>query len=135
MFIRACSKSLYYSRLANAVFNDAACDTQPCPGHALHTGSSIDIVGLSLLDPMQMFQCRSGPDVAECRSFTAEATLVVQSQDLQDEGSLDPDDDLGSDDAKEDHMSNVYHSAHAHMHSIPHVQHQMGQPVPGLLSA
>ena len=32
-------------------------------------------------------------------------------------------------------MSNVYHSAHAHMHSIPHVQHQMGQPVPGLLSA
>ena len=55
----------------------------------------------------------------------------MQAQGLQDDGSMDPDDDLGSDDAKEDHMSNVFHSAHAHMHSIPHVQHQMGQPVPG----
>ena len=69
-----------------------------------------------------------------CNKKRDVCALHLQAQGLQDEGSMDPDDDLGSDDGKEDHMSNVFHSAHAHMHSIPHVQHQMGQPVPGTFS-
>ncbi len=58
--------------------------------------------------------------------------MPVQGQGLQEEGSMDPDDDLGDDDIKDDDQLTIpYHGAHAHMHSIPHIPHQMGQPVPG----
>ena len=50
---------------------------------------------------------------------------------MHDDDSMEPDDDLAGDDGKDDDMSNVFHGAHAHMHSIPHNPHQMGQPVPG----
>ncbi len=61
------------------------------------------------------------------------AGMPVQGQGLQEEGSMDPDDDLGDDDIKDDdQLSMPYHGAHAHMHSIPHNPHQMGQPVPGM---
>ncbi len=54
-----------------------------------------------------------------------------QGQGLHDDGSMDPDDDLGDDDGKDDdHLTDPYHGPHAHMHSIP--QHQMGHPIPGL---
>ena len=59
--------------------------------------------------------------------------MPVQGQGLQEEGSMDPDDDLGDDDIKDDDQLTIpYHGAHAHMHSIPHNPHQMGQPVPGM---
>ena len=54
----------------------------------------------------------------------------MQGQGMQDDGSMDPDDDLAGDDGKEDDMTNAFHGAHDHMHSIPHNSHQMGQPVP-----
>lgn len=50
---------------------------------------------------------------------------------MHDDGSMDPNDDLAGDDGKNDDMTNVFHGTHAHMHSIPHHPHQMGQPVPG----
>ena len=50
---------------------------------------------------------------------------------MHDDGSMDPDDDLAGDDGKDGNIANVFHGAHAHMHSIPHNPHQMGQPVPG----
>lgn len=50
---------------------------------------------------------------------------------MHDDGSMEPDDELAGDDGKDDDMTNVFHSAHAHMHSIPHNPHQMGQPLPG----
>ncbi|KAL0041929.1 hypothetical protein WJX79_009068 [Trebouxia sp. C0005] len=57
---------------------------------------------------------------------------LLQGQGLQEEGSMDPDDDLGDDDIKDDDQLTIpYHGTHAHMHSIPHNPHQMGQPVPG----
>lgn len=59
--------------------------------------------------------------------------MPVQGQGLQEEGSMDPDDDLGDDDIKDDDQLTIpYHGTHAHMHSIPHNPHQMGQPVPGM---
>ncbi|KAL3131060.1 hypothetical protein ABBQ38_000376 [Trebouxia sp. C0009 RCD-2024] len=60
---------------------------------------------------------------------------MMQGQGMHDDGSMDPDDDLAGDDGKSDDMTNVFHGAHAHMHSIPHNPHQMGQPVPGDLLA
>ena len=50
---------------------------------------------------------------------------------MHDDGSMEPDDELAGDDGKDDDMTNVFHSAHVHMHSIPHNPHQMGQPLPG----
>ena len=57
--------------------------------------------------------------------------MWLQGQGMHDDGSMDPDDDLAGDDGKSDDMTNVFHGAHAHMLSIPHNSHQMGQPVPG----
>ena len=45
---------------------------------------------------------------------------------------MDPDDDLGDDDGKDDHLGSMYHDSHGHMHSIPHGHHQMDQPIPGM---
>ncbi|DBA83718.1 TPA: hypothetical protein ACH3X1_006255 [Trebouxia sp. C0004] len=57
---------------------------------------------------------------------------LLEGQGLQEEGSMDPDEDLGDDDIKDDDQLTIpYHGAHAHMHSIPHNPHQMGQPVSG----
>ena len=50
---------------------------------------------------------------------------------MHDDDSMEPDDDLAGDDGKDDDMTTVFHGAHAHMHSIPHNPHQMGQSVPG----
>jgi len=47
------------------------------------------------------------------------AGMPVQGQGLQEEGSMDPDDDLGDDDIKDDdQLSMPYHGAHC-----PHAQH------------
>lgn len=56
---------------------------------------------------------------------------MPQGEGMHDDGSMDPDDDLAGDDGKNDDMTNVFHGTHAHMHSIPHNPHHMGQPVPG----
>ena len=50
---------------------------------------------------------------------------------MHDDGSMEPDDDLEGHGGKDGDMTNVFHGTHAHMHSIPHIPHQMGQSVPG----
>ena len=63
--------------------------------------------------------------------FSKKIARGLQGQGMHDDGSMDPDDDLAGDDGKSDDMTNVFHGAHAHMHSIPHNPHPLGQPVPG----